>query len=58
MNKKNNEFSLKEKVINTFVSISHKQDHGKIHFNYDKKLSVNDIWNVSMYSADKKIKKY
>ena len=53
MNKKNNEFSLKEKVINTFVSISHKQDHDKINFNYDKKLSVNDIWNVSMCSTDK-----
>ncbi len=56
MNKNNNKFSLKEKVINTFVSISHKQDHDKINFNYNKKLSVNDIWNVSMHSADIKNK--
>ena len=52
MTKKSNEFSMKEKLINTFVSISHKEDHGKINFNYNKKLSVNDIWNVSMHSAD------
>ena len=54
--KKSNEFSMKEKLINTFVSISHKEDHGKINFNYNKKISVNEIWNVSMHSEDIKNK--
>ena len=47
---------MKEKLINTFVSISHKEDHDKINFNYNKKISVNEIWNVSMHSEDIKNK--